>query len=112
MFKKIYFATVLITLPVFAFAQLKATDTFLRSAKDIITNVLVPLAFILALLFFFWGIAKYIWSVGTDKDEGKKMMIWGVVALFVMSSVWGIISYLQDEFIISKTTEGTIPTIK
>lgn len=115
MLEKIYkigFITGLAILPIFIFAQLEETRGILDEAKDIITTVIVPLVFILALLFFFWGVAKYIWSEGQGKAEGKQIMIWGVVALFVMSSVWGIVKFIQGEFNLDQGTEGTIPTIK
>jgi hypothetical protein len=102
MLKKFYFALVLAALPVFTFAQistgkLEGTKGILEGAYGIVKDVLVPLAFTLALLYFFYGVAKYIWSEGAGKAEGKSIMIWGVVALFVMASIWGIISFIQSE---------------
>lgn len=51
----------------------------------------------LALLFFFWGLARFIMHAedATKKEEGKNVMIWGIIALFVMVSFIGIISVLQ-----------------
>lgn len=113
MLNKIYFALSLITLPVFASAeQLGQTRTFLENALKIVTDILVPLAFTLALLYFFYGVAKYIWSEGTEKAAGKNIMIWGVVALFVMSSIWGIIYFIQGEIGINSTeTNPKIPSV-
>ena len=91
---KIILSSVFVLFPVFSFAQLKETGKLFWEAKYIVTDMLVPLAFILALLFFFWGIAKYIRSAGSEKDEGKKVMVWGIVALFVMASVWGLVAFL------------------
>jgi len=112
--KKISFIlTFLLLLPLISFAAvLGKTDTLLTTAKDIVTKTLIPLVFVLALLFFFWGMAKYIWSVGDGKDEGKKIMIWGIIALFVMASVWGLVAFLQTEFLGSSgPTTVPIPTI-
>jgi hypothetical protein len=54
----------------------------------------------LALLFFFWGVAKFILNADNDekRTEGKKVMIWGIIALFVMVSVWGLINILANTF--------------
>lgn len=114
MLKKIYFALILITLPVFASAQLTVTTKFLTSLKSLVTTILIPLVFTLALLFFFWGVTKYIWSAGgKEKEEGKSIMVWGVIALFVMSSIWGLVKLLQTELLVDgTTTEGKIPTLK
>ena len=52
----------------------------------------------MALLAFFWGLAKYIFHSNDEekKAEGKNIMIWGIVALFVMASVWGIVKFIGD----------------
>lgn len=71
----------------------------------IIINLINPLLVLLAglaLLAFFWGLAKFIFRVGGDEkavDEGKRTMQWGLVALFVMLSIWGIIRFLQSDFL-------------
>lgn len=58
---------------------------------------LIRISFSVAVLFFFWGIARFILAAGDEKkiEEGKRMMFWGVIALFVMASISGIISLLQ-----------------
>ena len=37
-------------------------------------------------------------AAGDEKkiEEGKRMMFWGVIALFIMASITGIITLLQD----------------
>jgi hypothetical protein len=95
--------------PLTSFAILDSTETFFERAFGIIDVWVIPLIFALAMLFFFWGIAKYIRSTGTDKEEGKKVMIWGVIALFVMVSVWGLVRLIQNEFEIGDTSNVTIP---
>ncbi len=53
-----------------------------------------------SLLVFVWGVAKFILSAGDEKKvaEGKTLMFWGVIALFVMVSVWGIIQLFYNDF--------------
>jgi len=94
---KISIAAGLVAVPFLASAQLTETRKIIDSAYAIVKDLLIPLVFTLALLFFFWGVAKYIWSVGTDKEEGRKIMIWGIIALFVMSCVWGIVYFIGQE---------------
>lgn len=109
---KICFTFGLMVLPVFASAALVETAGLLTQAYMIIKGVVIPLVFSLALLLFFWGMVKYIWSEGQGKEEGKKIMIWGVVALFVMSSVWGLVAFIQSELLGgSSPTNMPIPTI-
>ncbi len=66
-----------------------------------IIALLIPLAVALAILFFFWGIAKFILYAGdeTKRKEAKYMLIWGVLALFVMATIGGIIYLLDVTFL-------------
>jgi hypothetical protein len=63
-----------------------------------IVSLLIPIAFALILLFFFWGLAKYMLGDAEDKEKGKNLMIWGVIALFVAASIWGLVAFLRDVF--------------
>ena len=114
MLNKIYKVSGLVvasSLPSITYAQEKLgkpRDIF-AGIYGIVTSILIPLAFTLALLFFFWGVAKYILAVGGDaKEEGKKIMVWGVIALFVMSSVWGLVYFIRGE-LIGNTNPTTVP---
>ncbi|MEK7065748.1 MAG: hypothetical protein AAB938_00145 [Patescibacteria group bacterium] len=62
--------------------------------KENIINPLLAILFSLALLYFLWGAAKFIWSAGDSKtqNEGKDHMIWGFVGMLVMISAYGIIN--------------------
>jgi Ni,Fe-hydrogenase I cytochrome b subunit len=68
-------------------------------------NTSIAIVIALGLLAFFWGLAKFIFKVGGDEkavDDGKRIMKWGLIALFVMVSVWGIIRFI-DEAILSSS---------
>lgn len=61
---------------------------------------LIPIVAALALLVFFWGIAQLILSAG-DKgvtEDGKKKVVYGLIGLFVMISIWGIVALLRTSF--------------
>lgn len=64
-------------------------------------QVTLPVITGLALLIFLWGLTKFIARVGGDEkavDEGKNLMKWGLIALFVMVSLWGIIRFFYADF--------------
>lgn len=68
-------------------------------------NTAIGVVVALALLAFFWGLAKFIFKVGGDEkaeDEGKRIMKWGLVALFVMVSVWGIVRFLEEAIFLNR----------
>lgn len=115
-FYKIIVLVSAVGLPTVSYAdeikKLKNTGDILGQALGIVTDILAPMAFILALLAFFWGVFKYIRNSGNDKDEGKKIMFWGVIALFVMSSVWGLVYFIRGELGIIGISSVPIPTIQ
>ncbi len=88
--------------PLVALAQQRTTSTFSDVVKEVlgIVNLLIPVVASLALLAFFWGLAKFIYNAGDVKthQEGRQLMIWGIIALFVMVSVWGILNFFSGEF--------------
>lgn len=66
-------------------------------------NALVPMLITIAILYFFWALIQYIAKVGEDRDKAIQQMIWGVIAIFVMVSIWGIIKLLQATFKVGDT---------
>ncbi|MEN9405109.1 MAG: hypothetical protein RLY47_68 [Candidatus Parcubacteria bacterium] len=100
--------------PSFAHAAINCSDSgtivdiesFLCSFEGLI-NFLTGVVAALALLVFFWGLTKYIAKADDEKakESGKNIMIWGVLALFVMFSVFGLVSFLQTSF---GTTEDIV----
>lgn len=75
----------------------------------------VPIAAALALLAFFWGLAMYLFNFGDGKEEkqkqGRNLMIYGILAIFVMVSVFGIAQLLQRSFGIQNVQNVPAPTI-
>ncbi len=83
--------------PVFAFAQSGPDTSGLLVLLDKVQGLIaaiIPILIGLALLTFLWGVLTYLFK--KDKEEGKNFMIWGIIALFVMTSVWGLVSILRS----------------
>lgn len=84
----------------------------LLSAIGSLISLLIPIAVASALLFFFYGLAEFIRNSGNEKkvEEGRRIMIWGVIALFVMSSIWGIVGFFQlDIFGVAGVPQLLVP---
>lgn len=63
-----------------------------------IINPVIGILFVLAIAIFFWGIIEFIWNAGSEEKRttGKTHIIWGLVGLFIMATVRGIIEILQN----------------
>lgn len=90
--------------PVVSFAALDGLKGLLKDVGDILI-LTKPLLFGLAFLYFFWGMGQFILHSGEQKtrDEGKQKMIWGIIALFVMMSILGLISFIGSSIGITPT---------
>lgn len=79
-----------------------------------INTILVPLVFALAFFLFLFGVFRYFFSSGAKADEGrtegKKFIMWGVIALAVMISVWGLVNILVRTFGFQNETTPCLPT--
>jgi len=93
--KKLALIVGALALPLTSFAagQLGNISDLVTSVGGIV-NQIIPILFALALLGFFYGLVMYIFGKEDNKDQAKKTMIWGVVALFIMASVWGLVSFI------------------
>lgn len=98
------FAVGVAFLPVFAFAQADAGSILLTIQG--IFNTAIPIVMTLALLYFFWGLATYILGAGDEEKRkaGRGMMVWGIIALFVMAAVWGLTGVIARTFNIRQGT--------
>ncbi|OGG56804.1 hypothetical protein A3D71_01020 [Candidatus Kaiserbacteria bacterium RIFCSPHIGHO2_02_FULL_55_20] len=71
-------------------------------------NAMIGLFITLAIVVFFWGLIKYLMHAGEEASEGLSIMFYGVIAIFVMVSIWGIIRLLQSTFKVT-STDPVIP---
>ena len=105
------FGLVLLT-PMFAMAQFNGTKGLITSVGGIVQQLLFVVSGI-ALLVFFWGLTKFLWKSGSEADheQGRNIMIWGIIALFVMVSVWGIVGFMQKELGLPNTVTPSGATL-
>ncbi len=99
--------------PVMALAAgLTGIGTLVDQAQ-IILGKIVPLLFALAIIWFFWGVIKFIRSAGDPKlaADAKGTIIYGIIAIAVMASVYGLVNWLQDTLNVTSTGSITLPTL-
>lgn len=75
-------------------------NTLLNKIISLILQPIVILMFAVALVVFFWGIVQFISSSNTDdgREKGKRNIFWGIVGMFIMFSVYGIIGIILETF--------------
>ncbi|TSC67785.1 MAG: Uncharacterized protein CEO19_54 [Parcubacteria group bacterium Gr01-1014_73] len=66
--------------------------------EDAVVNPILILLFAVAFLVFIWGVFTYIVHADdpTKRSEGGKGMIYGVIGMFIMFSVFGIINLIAS----------------
>ncbi len=79
-------------LPLPALAQAPKTFSQLVGMFIGFINPIVSILVTLALVLFFWGIVRYIYAADSSEahEKGRQMIVWGIVALFVLLCVWGL----------------------
>lgn len=83
--------------PTVVFAAPENLGALIKIFTDLV-NPIIGLLTGLAVIYFVWGIVKYIASAGDEgkAKEGKSVMIYGVIALFVLFSFWGIVQLFYE----------------
>lgn len=77
-------------------------------------NDLVALLIGVGLLVFIFGLVKYVSAGGDEKkrEEAKGFIVFGLIAFFVMFSVWGLTNLLVRTFFPSNVNQLFIPQLK
>lgn len=82
---------------------LSITQTILRQVVVLLVSF--------AVVFFIYGITRYI-TAGENEDRRTKMknlMIYGIIGLFVIVSMWGIVYVLVNTFNLNLSQNVEIP---
>jgi len=110
-----YFAVLSLVFPLSAAAAINTIWDIFGFIKRILDTAL-PLIIAIAVVYFVYGIFTYVVAVDDEKKgAAKDKIIYGIVGLFIMISVWGLVNILVRTFGLSNTGPGTIvsplPTI-
>jgi hypothetical protein len=111
--KTLISSALLLALPLAAFAQSLQPLANLISSIAVLVGALVPILITAALVVFFWGLIRYLWPSGGKSNVAgaKQLMIWGLVTLFVMVSVWGIVRLAQSALGVDPNAAPTSPKV-
>ena len=103
-------ALLVIAAPSIALAQTSAvTDVNSLSAKILgLFNIASYILVALAVLFIVWNVVMYLIR-GSDpaaKSAAGYNVLWGVVGLFVIVSIWGLVNILTNTFKTTPTNQA------
>ncbi len=70
--------------------------SFVGKISTEILNPIIEILFAFALAYFIYGVAAYIWNPDNEeaREKGRRGMLWGIVGMFIMVSVFGIMKFL------------------
>lgn len=71
-------------------------EEILSKVKSEILVPVVELLFVLALVYFLWGVVQFIMhsSSPDGRKDGQQHMLWGIIGLAIMFSVFGIMNLI------------------
>lgn len=69
----------------------------IQKFSDAILQPIIVLLFALAVLYFVWGLMKFIQNQDNseEQDSGKRHMVYGVIGIAIMAGVQGILSAIK-----------------
>ncbi len=75
----------------------------------LLSRSVVPLLITSAIVIFIWGVVQFIGNADNEEKQqkGRQFMMWGILGLFVIVSVWGLVRILTNTFNI----EFTLPQL-
>lgn len=80
-------------------AHAATVGELIGKVNQVIINPLITFLFALAVIIFLFGMVKFLANRNTSSDaasEGKKSMIWGIVGMMIMASVFGILEFIAN----------------
>src|SRR5574343_385689 len=105
-------------LPVISFAQSTGTrvcNTNITHIGDILCKVgsllklVIPVIMALGIVYFVWGVVSYVISSDEEaKKAGKDRIIYGIIGLVVITSMWGLVAIVVDTFGIDVQGAGIV----
>ena len=64
-----------------------------------LVNTIIPILIAAAIAYFIYGVVRFvIASDADDKGKARSIVIQGIIGLFVIVSVWGLVGVIQNSF--------------
>jgi len=85
------------------------TDAIIR-IKEYILLPAEKVIFAAGMFLFVYGLVEFLWNLddGEVQNAGKQHMLWGIIGVFIMVSVTGIISIIENTFGIGASSPASV----
>lgn len=84
-------------IPGIALAAAPRTFQELANVVVVILNNATIVLVVAGIVVYFYGISTNILKMGEDnKEKVRTYFLWGIIVLFLMVSIWGVLRLLQD----------------
>jgi len=94
-----------------------ASTCSLSSYSDIVTcaiyilNTLIPIIIALIIVWIIWSAFQFARLEGEDRNKHRDSMVWGIVAIFVAVSIYGLVAILTGTFGTNSTQQIKAPNV-
>lgn len=77
---------------------MQAIDRLIGKISENILNPLVLLFAGIAMVYFLWGVFEFIrdYDNADARSKGTQHMLWGIIGMFIMFSVFGIMNLIAS----------------
>ena len=72
-----------------------------------VLTALISVMVLLIFLYFFLGTTQYVYKE-EGLEEVKKKILWGIIGIFAVMSVWGLIHLLQSSLFGSYNSKNVV----
>jgi uncharacterized membrane protein len=75
-----------------------SVSTLVNSIEKVVINPLIIMVFAIAFVYFLYGVIQFVLNPENQEKRsvGKSHMLWGIVGIFIMVAVFGIMRLILN----------------
>ncbi len=88
--------------------------SYVTSFLSIINTIVLPIIISVSFITFVWGVYNYFIAGGANPEkrrEGTKFLMYGIVGLAIIFSVWGLVAVFSSVFNLTGYSAPVYPTL-
>lgn len=106
--KYIKYIPLALVIPAVVGAQVTTINSGLITIYNTL-SLLMPILIAVAVVVLLWAIVRLMGEYDNERKrkDFKTLIIWSIIILFVMISIWGILALLAESFGLANATPST-----